>query len=150
MIVFKKGIFTLIEMSNFIENSEESDDRYICYNINSNIRIFNSVIEDQSLEDVQVFVARNIGLPLIIEQVIRYIDWINNCENLLKKYYENKLRERVYDTWFNDIEVYRVDITFNSEYDYGAIVYCGDRIFVDHALEIEFIQEEISDILLNG
>lgn len=150
MIVFKKGILTLIEMSNFIENNEESDDRYICYNINSNIRIFNSVIEDQSLEDVQVFVARNTGLPLIIEQVIRYIDWINNCENLLKKYYENKLRERVYDTWFNDIEVYRVDITFNSEYDYGAIVYCGDSILVDHALEIEFNQEKISDILLNG
>jgi hypothetical protein len=68
----------------------------------------------------------------------------------LKSYYENKLNENVYDTWFDDIEVYRVDITFNDEYDYGATIYCGDRIFLGHALEIEFDQENIIDIRLNG
>ncbi|MBU5482923.1 hypothetical protein KQI86_01210 [Clostridium sp. MSJ-11] len=140
----------MIEISNFIMNDEESDSRYICYNLNTSIRIFNHLIKDGDLEEVYIYVANSIQLESVINHIIYYIDWFSTCETVLKSYYENKLGEKVYETWFGDIEVYRVDITFNNKYDYGATIYCGDRIYLDHALEIEFDKENIWDIRLNG
>jgi hypothetical protein len=140
----------MIEISNFIMNDEESDSRYMCYNLNTRIRIFNQLIRDEDLEEVYIYVANSIQLESIINHIRHYIDWFSACETELKSYYENKLGEKVYDTWFEDIEVYRVDLTFNNKYDYGATIYCGDRIYVDHALEIEFNKEKIGDIRLNG
>jgi hypothetical protein len=57
------------------------------------------------MEDVLIYVARNLSLSLIINQIIRYIDWINNSETMLKAYYETKLGEKVFDTWYSEIEV---------------------------------------------
>lgn len=140
----------MIKINNFIKNVEESDSRHICYNLNTSIRIFNHLLEDEDLEEVYIYVANDIQLVSIINHIVNYIDWFATCETVLKTYYENKLGEEVYDAWFNDIEVYRVDITFNNEYDYGATVYCGDRIYLDHALEINFDKNNILDIGLNG
>ncbi|WFR58072.1 hypothetical protein QA584_03135 [Anaerocolumna sp. AGMB13025] len=140
----------MIKINNFIKNDEESDSRHICYNLNTSIRIFNHLLEDEDLEEVYIYVANDIQLVSIINHIVNYIDWFATCETVLKTYYENKLGEEVYDAWFNDIEVYRVDITFNNEYDYGATVYCGDRIYLDHALEINFDKNNILDIGLNG
>jgi hypothetical protein len=140
----------MLKEMDFIKNDDESDGSYTCYNLTTSIRIFNYLITDENLEEVYIYVSDNAELTTIIGYIIHYIEWFGSCEKVLKSYYENKLNENVYDTWFDDIEVYRVDITFNDEYDYGATIYCGDRIFLGHALEIEFDQENIIDIRLNG
>lgn len=140
----------MIKINNFIKNVEESDSRYICYNLNTSIRIFNHLLKDVDLEEAYIYVANDMQLVSAINHIVNYIDWFATCETVLKTYYENKLDEEVYDAWFSDIEVYRVDITFNNEYDYGATVHCGDRIYLDHALEIDFDKNNILDIRLNG
>lgn len=145
-----RGELAMVKEIDFIKNDDESDSSYTCYNLTTSIRIFNHLIADENLEEVNIYVSGNAELAAIIRYIIQYIEWFSSCEKVLKSYYENKLNENVYDTWFEDIEVYRVDITFNDEDDYGATIYCGDRIFLDHALEIEFDKESIIDIRLNG
>ena len=149
-VFFLGGKLIVIEYRNFIRNDDESDSRYNCYNLTTSIRIFNHLIEDENLEEVYINVASNIELKTIISYIINYIEWFSECEYVLKSFYENRLDEKVYDTWFNDIEVYRVDITFNDDCDYGATIYCGDKVFLHHALEIEFDKKNILDIRLNG
>ena len=61
-----------------------------------------------------------------------------------------QLKEDVDDSWFNELEVYSADITFNSLEDYGATISCGDNILVDHILEFDFEKDQIVDIRMNG
>ncbi|MFT8352508.1 hypothetical protein [Clostridium saccharoperbutylacetonicum] len=84
----------MIEISNFIINGEEIDNRYICYNLNTSIRIFNQLIKNENLEEVYIFVANSIQLESIINYIIHYMDWFSTCETELKLYYENKLGEK--------------------------------------------------------
>lgn len=150
MWIFEKGENKVIELNNFIGNREESDDRYICYNLNKSIMIFNCLIEGENLSDVQIYVSNNIKLESIRKEILDYIEWFSKCKNILTSYYENRLNEKVPDKWFENIEIYRVDITFVNENDYGATIYCGDTVFLDHSLEIEFEKENVIDIILNG
>ncbi|CUH96771.1 hypothetical protein P22_2882 [Propionispora sp. 2/2-37] len=140
----------MLGVNDFIKNVEESDDRYICYNLGKDIRIFNYVIEDEELSNIEIYISSNVHLGSIINEIIRYIAWFNQCETELRTYYENELHEKVYDTWFDDIEVYNARFTFNSADDYGATISCGDQIIPDHTLEIDFEKEEVADIRLNG
>lgn len=140
----------MLKLSNFIKNEEDSDSRYICYNLNTSVRIFNYLMKDEELDEIYIYVSTSIKLIDVIKYVINYIDWFSACEDVLTSYYENKIGEKVYRTWFSEIEVYRIDFTFNDEYDYGATVYCGDRIYIDHSLEIDFDKTNILDIRLNG
>ncbi len=140
----------MLGVNDFIKNAEESDDRYICFNLGKSIRIFNDVIEDEDLSDVVINISSKIKLESIIDEIIGYIAWLSQCETELRTYYENELQEKVYDTWFDDIEVYHASITFNRADDYGATISCGDPIISDHTLEIDFEREEVADMRLNG
>lgn len=138
----------MLEIKDFIRNVEETDDRYICFNINKCIKIFNQSIEN--IEELRINITNEISLENIISLINSYLEWLNQCGAVLKTYYEGELGEKVYDEWFNDIEVYSADITFNSFKDYGATICCGDQVTRDHILEIEFNQMNIEAIRLNG
>lgn len=138
----------MLEIKDFIRNDEETDDRYICFNINKCVKIFNQSIEDT--EQLRINITNEILLENIISLINSYLEWLNQCEAVLKTYYEGELGEKVYEEWFNDIEVYSIDITFNSSQDYGATVCCGDQVIRDHILEVDFNQMNIEAIRLNG
>jgi hypothetical protein len=135
-------------MLDFIKNNEESDERYSCYNIKGCIRIFNQKIDDA--EEIRINISNNTCLESVLDAVNKYIEWICKCEDILKTYYENELGHKVYNDWFEEIEVYSAELTFNSSEDYGATIYCGDQIIRDHILEIDFDKMSVEVIRLNG
>ncbi|WP_459195689.1 hypothetical protein [Wukongibacter baidiensis] len=140
----------MLSISDLTENTEESDDRYKCYNLNKNIKVFNCFIKGEDLQDVNIFVSCDIDVGLVFNEIISYISWLSECESDLRIFYEKELQEKVYDDWFNEIEVYRASITFNNKNDYGASITCGDKLFIDHAMEIDFEKETVENIRLTG
>jgi hypothetical protein len=137
-------------VEHLIECVEESDNRYSCYTNNIPIQIFKHIMEAEELEEVRIYVSHNYNLETLKNTIERYIQWFTECETVLRNYYENERGEKVYRNWFTEIEVYRVDITFNSEDDYGATIACGDNLLQDHTLIIYFDKEQIEAIHLNG
>lgn len=137
-------------LSHFIELEEESDENYYCYIPQNTVQIFKQFLQDKDLNDVRIYVSTNIQLDSIAGKIEGYIKWFSTCETVLRKYYENELREQVHQDWFDEIEVYRADITFNSIEDYGATIACGDNILQDHIMIIDFDREQIQAIHLNG
>ncbi|WP_019419110.1 hypothetical protein [Paenibacillus sp. OSY-SE] len=114
------------------------------------IQIFKQFIKDEDLDDVRIYISTNTELDMIASKVESYINWFTECETVFRNYYENELREQVHKDWFKEIEVYSVDITFNSKEDYGATIACGDSVLQDHILNIDFDREQIEAINLNG
>ncbi len=137
-------------LSEFIELEEESDESYRCYTLSHTVQIFKHCIQDEDLNDFRIYVSTNTPLDSIVIKIKDYIKWFSTCETVFREYYENELHEKVHKNWFNEIEVYRVDITFNSIADYGATISCGDNILHDHIMMIDFDQEHIQAIKLNG
>ncbi|WP_454190062.1 hypothetical protein [Paenibacillus sp. Marseille-Q7038] len=112
------------------------------------IQIFKQLIKDEDLKDVRENISTNTQLDSIASKVESYIKWFTECETVLRNYYENELREQIHNYWFDEIEVYSVDITFNSKEDYGATIACGDNVLQDHILIIDFDREKIEAINL--
>ncbi|PKQ93264.1 hypothetical protein CXK86_03925 [Paenibacillus sp. BGI2013] len=137
-------------LNEFIELEEESDESYRCYTLQNTVQIFKHCIQDEDLNDVRIYVSTNTPLDSIVHKIEDYIKWFSTCETVFRDYYENELHEKVHQNWFNEIEVYRVDITFNSVTDYGATISCGDHILRDHIMIIDFDREQIQAIHLNG
>ncbi|MEO2259586.1 hypothetical protein ABGV43_22075 [Paenibacillus amylolyticus] len=137
-------------LSEFIELEEESDESYRCYTLSNTVQIFKHCIQDEDLNDVRIYVSTYTSLNSIVIKIEDYIKWFSTCETVFREYYENELHEKVHKNWFNEIEVYRVDITFNSVADYGATISCGDNILHDHIMMIDFDREQIQAIHLNG
>jgi hypothetical protein len=137
----------MLRVENFLVDTEESDDRYISYHLSERMPIFNSLVDN---EELFINVSRSIKLEMILNEVGNYLIWLTQCENELKTFFESELQDKVNDTWFKEIEVYRVNITFNSENDYGATISCGDPLFIDHTLEIDFDCKTIDGIRLIG
>lgn len=138
----------MLVLNNFIKNDEESDDRYTCYNISVCVDVFSKPIEDS--DELRINISKDTSLVKVIDGINLYFEWLSQCEDVLKKYYESELGEKVYDDWFKEIELYNVDITFNSINDYGATISCGDQVLRDHSLEINFDRMQIEAIRLNG
>jgi hypothetical protein len=137
-------------LGQFIELVEESDERYRCYILQNAVQIFKHSIQDDELNDVRIYVCTDIQLDSIASEIKSYVTWFSTCETVFREYYENELHEKVDKDWFNEIEVYRVDITFNSIADYGATIACGDKILHDHIMIVDFDREQIQAIHLNG
>ncbi|WJM10602.1 hypothetical protein [Paenibacillus sp. PK1-4R] len=137
-------------LSEFIELEEESDESYRCYTLQNTVQIFKHLIQDEDLNDVRIYVSTNTPLDSMVHKIEDYIKWFSICETVFREYYENELQEKVHQNWFNEIEVYRADITFNSITDYGATISCGDHILLDHIMMIDFDREQIQAIHLNG
>lgn len=137
-------------LNDFIELEEESDESYRCYTLQNTVQIFEHCIQDEDLNDVRIYVSTNTSLVSIDDKLEDYIKWFSTCGTVFREYYENELQEKVHQNWFNEIEVYRVDITFNSIADYGATISCGDNILRDHIMIIDFDREQIQAIHLNG
>jgi len=131
---------TRLEYNDLIVNEDESTENCICYNLSKNINIFEVFMND--LEDIRINISKNSNLSDLIDSINEYIHYLNNCEN--------ELGESVYKNWYNDLEVYAVDITFNSKEDYGASIACGDQIYSDHILNFQFDNKKIDYISLNG
>lgn len=138
----------MLKVNNFIENVEETDTRYTCYNIDVCVNIFKQLIKD--IEDLKIYISKETSLENVIDSINQYLIWINQCGEILRDYYESELGEKVYDDWFSHIEVYDADIVFNSIEDYGATIYCGDQVICDHSLEIQFDGMNVETIRLNG
>ncbi|MGV2883635.1 hypothetical protein [Paenibacillus taichungensis] len=136
--------------SDFIELLEESDERYKCYVLKNTVQIFKQSIKDEDLNDVRIYISTTIQLDAIADVIDSYLHWLTECEAVFRNYYENELREKVHKDWFNEIEVYQVDITFNSKEDYGATIACGDNVLQGHIMIIDFDREHIQAIHLNG
>lgn len=139
-----------VGISNFTKDEIESDDRYNTYKLTVPIKIFEDVLIDEDLDEFYLNINRKVSLADIIDKINEYLNWFQNCEQELKQYYEMQLKEDVDDSWFNELEVYSADITFNSLEDYGATISCGDNILVDHILEFDFEKDQIVDIRMNG
>lgn len=137
-------------VNNFIEMVEENDERYKCYGLKNTIQIFKQFIKDEDLDEVRIYISTNTQLDSIMSKVESYINWFTECETVFRNYYENELREQVHKDWFKEIEVYSVNITFNSKEDYGATITCGDNVLQDHILIVDFDREQIEAINLNG
>ncbi|MHA7966774.1 hypothetical protein ACX93W_21925 [Paenibacillus sp. CAU 1782] len=134
----------------FVENVKDSDERYKCYTLKNAVQIFNQIICDENLDDVRIYISTEVDLYSISPNVESYINWFTQCETIVRHFYENELQHKTPQNWFNEIEVYNVDITFNSCEDYGATITCGDNILQDHILSIDFDREQISVINING
>jgi len=137
-------------LSPFIELEEESDESYLCYVLQSAVQIFKHSVQEEDLNDVRIYVSTNTKLDSIANKIEDYVKWFSTCETVFREYYENELHKKVHKDWFNEIEVYRVDITFNSISDYGATISCGDNILQDHIMIVDFNREQIQAIHLNG
>lgn len=134
----------------FVEIVENHDKNYKCYAFENPLQIFKQMIKDEDLEEVQLYISTRLQLDSIVEQVESYLQWLAECGSVLQNYYEQELGEPVHSTWFDEIEIYSVEITFNSEEDYGATISCGDSIIQDHILIIHFDKETVEAIHLNG
>ncbi|NUU79787.1 hypothetical protein [Paenibacillus xylanilyticus] len=134
----------------FIEMVEESDERYKCYILKSTVQIFKQSIKDGDLNDVRIYISTSVQLDAIVSIVESYLHWFTECEAAFRNYYENELREQVSKDWFNEIEVYRVDIIFNNKEDYGATIACGDNVLQGHIMIIDFDREQVLAIHFNG
>lgn len=137
-------------LSEFIELEEESDESYRCYTLQNTVQIFKHCIQDEDLNDVRIYVSTNTPLDSMVNKIEDYIKWFSICETVFREHYENELQEKVHQNWFNEIEVYHADITFNSITDYGATISCGDYILHDHIMVIDFDREQIQAIHLIG
>ena len=137
-------------VSDFIKDELNSDERYNSYRLTVPIKIFQYTLMDDDLEEFELYVSKKILLQDIIYKINEYINWLQNFEQELKKYYEKQLHETVNKNWFNELEIYNVSITFDDLDDYGATISCGDNILSDHILEFDFEKNEIIDVRMNG
>lgn len=140
----------MITIESFVMNNKNSDERYLCYNLNKNMQIFNYEINVDDFSDIELYISSTISLESIFDDITTYFLWFTKCESVVKSYYEEESQAKVNDNWFDDIEVYEICITYNDKNDFGATVCCGDQILIDHILEIEFDRYEVADIRLNG
>ena len=99
-------------VSDFIKDELNSDDRYNSYRLTVPIKIFQYTLMDDDLEEFELYVSKKILLQDIIYKINEYINWLQNCEQELKKYYEKQLHETVNKNWFNELEIYNVSIIF--------------------------------------
>ena len=137
-------------VSNFIKDELNSDDRYNSYRLTVPIKIFQYTLMDDDLEEFELNVNKKILLEDIIYKINEYINWLQNCDQELTKYYEKQLDETINENWVNELEIYNVSITFDALDDYGATISCGDNILSDHILEFDFEKNEIIDVRMNG
>lgn len=59
----------MLKLEDFIKNDEESDDRYTCYNLNKSIQIFSQYIQEENLQDVQIYISSNIQVESIFNGI---------------------------------------------------------------------------------
>lgn len=130
---------------------EQNDDRYIKYEPIEEFRIFNVVADKEETDMFEILIAKEHDLEKLQPVIVRYMDWLNNCERELTNYLQEQLEEELPIHWIKDIEVYAASIVFNSIEDYGATISFGaECVAGDHIVELYFEKEEIIDNILVG
>ncbi|WP_309270276.1 hypothetical protein [Paenibacillus sp.] len=85
-----------------------------------------------------------------INTLTEYIDWLGHCKDVLQKFYNEEFEEEADNEWYGSLEVYRVQVTVFNTGDTFAEITCGDNIWPDHLLDIEFNGKEVETMSYDG
>ncbi|WP_294358562.1 hypothetical protein [uncultured Clostridium sp.] len=140
----------ILTVNNFFLDANDSIKNFNCYNINKSVKILNYVLTNDGYDKFKLWVKKDINLTNIIDTINLSLKYISSCKSDLTSFYEKLSGSSVYSNWFDDIEVYSIDLTFISDTDYEAIISCGDTLIPDHLLEIYIDNNKITDIILDG
>lgn len=127
-----------------------SDDRYTCYHPIKPVKIFDYLIEEDELSECEIHILNGFAVKDALMVMDKYLEWLQRCEKELVAYFENLIEENLPEGWFEGIEVYSASMTIDSAEDYGITIAFGEEVFPDHAIELDFVKEDIVDNRLIG
>lgn len=131
----------------FVQDTNIQDDRYNCYHPIIPLQVFNSLVDS---DDCEINISIEYDIIQILPIFNNYLEWLKHCKNEVVEYFSKKIDEKLPKEWFENIEVYNFSFTLNNLDDFGATVFFGESIFVDHIIELDFEKYEIVDDGLNG
>ncbi|UNK16316.1 hypothetical protein MNQ98_17510 [Paenibacillus sp. N3/727] len=135
-----------LTMANIKKKDEQGSD-WQNYEIDKSIMIFGSPFDGKSLG---ITVHNDVELTNSTNTLTEYIDWLGLCKDVLQKFYNEEFEDEADDEWYESLEVYRVQVTVINTGDTFAEITCGDNIWSDHLLDIEFNGKEIETMGYDG
>lgn len=135
---------TMLEAKDFVISEENSGNSLICYYTFKETRIFN-----KKLGYLELWSSEDFDLLSNITEINEYLNWLNNCETVLRMRYQLEIGKEVSDSWFSKIEVYSVSLAFIAMYGYSADILCGDKCS-NRDMEIIFDGRNVESITLLG
>ncbi|SMF83780.1 hypothetical protein SAMN05661091_2453 [Paenibacillus uliginis N3/975] len=135
-----------LTMENVKKKDEQGSD-WQNYEIDKSIIIFGYLFDGKSLG---ITVHNDVELTNSTNTLTEYIDWLGHCKDVLQKFYNEKFEDEADDEWYESLEVYRVKVTVIKTGDTFAEITCGDNIWSDHLLDIEFNGKEVETMGYDG
>ncbi|MGM1049741.1 MAG: hypothetical protein ACQEXX_26900 [Bacillota bacterium] len=130
-----------------IKKKDEQGSDWKNYEIDKSIMIFGYLFDGKSLK---ITVHKDVELINNTNTLTEYIDWLGHCRDVLQKFYNEKFEDEADDEWYESLEVYRVKVTVIKTGDTFAEITCGDNIWSDHLLDIEFNGKEVETMGYDG
>ncbi|MFA0960916.1 hypothetical protein AB9P05_03865 [Roseivirga sp. BDSF3-8] len=119
------------------------------YTINKEVVIFNAPTESQSI----TIKVPNDDLQEHLPKINNYLSWLTTCSSTLIQaynkdpYYDDVVAD---DSWFQNIQVYKATIMLNQDGSISAIISGGDDQVLDHILDVELKNKEVTYIGYDG
>lgn len=133
----------MLNFSDLVLNDDLSDGEYNCYNLSKPTSILG--YDDIDAEFITINISKKQNNDEVIELLNNYLDFLMNCEGQIGSYFSDTLSIELDDDWLDDIEVYELSITINTDDDYGATMVMSNAAFGDCYVEIDFDKENIED-----
>ncbi len=97
-----------------------------------------------------VCVDKKIKVTNFWESVVEYILFLGDCKQKLIRYYNKNMEDEASDEWYESLEIFSVTIDISAKGKLCARITCGDELWEDHLLDIEFEKEKITDMTYDG
>lgn len=133
----------MLNFSDLVLNDDLSDGEYNCYNLSKPISILG--YDDIDAEFITINISKKQNNNQIIKLLNNYLDFLMKCEGQIESYSSKVLSIELDEDWLDDIEVYELSITINTNNDYGATMVLSNAAFGDCYVEIDFDKETIED-----
>ena len=133
----------MLNFSDLELNDDLTDEDYNCYNPLKPISILG--YDEIDAEAITISISKKLHNDQVMELLNNYLDFLMNCEEQIESYFSGMLSVELNEDWLDDIEVYELSITINTNDDYGATMVLSNAAFGDCDIEIDFDKETIED-----
>lgn len=131
----------------FILDNEIEEEDYICYHPTEDKEVFGNLLDK---DEYEIYISKECNLNEISSKLTEYMNWFSLCKDEVVEYLKNNSGEEQPEEWFSTIEVYNIEIIFNSPDDFSAIVTLGKSIDENCIIEVDFEKFQITDSSLNN
>nr|WP_294787011.1 hypothetical protein [uncultured Flavobacterium sp.] len=110
--------------------------------------IFNKI----KIGEISIYIPDN-DFTSYSEKIIDHIYWLGDCKEELIQFYNanNDFTNQIADDdWYDDLEIYKMQLTINSSGNMETLISVGDHFSQDHILDIELKNKTIVSMNYDG